>query len=240
MVHWACRMSSLHLGAALLVCASGCGLISSDATTYDLDLPAKSFSVDANGWMVDADHAHTLLQTSCAAAPAVCGAAAMQACGKDCTGTCDASTHTCDLSLGVSLYQAVDLVAEVPALAQIDVSSVLSVTIDDVAYEVTANTLDIATPPLTIYVAPSSVMSPSDPAAKPIGTVASVPSMTKTTSAQTVVFVDGGKAALSAAMSSYKTPFNILVGATVTVTAEDQVPTGRLDAVVHIKAHAGL
>ena len=33
--------------------ASGCGLISSDVTNFDLDLPAQDFTVDAASWKVD-------------------------------------------------------------------------------------------------------------------------------------------------------------------------------------------
>jgi hypothetical protein len=41
-------------------------------------------------------------------------------------------------------------------------------------------------------------------------------------------------------MSTFKTPFNILVGSSLLVTAGQPVPMGKLDAVVHIKGHAGL
>ena len=41
-------------------------------------------------------------------------------------------------------------------------------------------------------------------------------------------------------MSTYKNPFNIIVGSDLRIEAGDPVPTGKLDAVVQIKAHAGL
>jgi hypothetical protein len=41
-------------------------------------------------------------------------------------------------------------------------------------------------------------------------------------------------------MSNYKNPFNVIVGSTLTLKMGDMVPTGRLDAVVQITAHAGL
>ncbi len=41
-------------------------------------------------------------------------------------------------------------------------------------------------------------------------------------------------------MSTFKTPFNVIVGATITLHDGDPVPTGKLDANVHIKAHAGV
>lgn len=225
---------------AALVLVSGCGLISSDVTNFDLTLPDKDFTIDASGWMVDGAKAQTYLSTSCASAPSICGSAAMQACAKGCTGSCDSSTHTCDLALDVGLYQAVDLVKEKPELQQINDQPVIKVTIDSVTYEVTANTLNVATPPMTIYVAPSSVMDPKDPMAKAIGTIAAVPAMTTTTAPQAMTYSDTGKADLINIMSTFKSPFNIIVGATLTLKAGDPVPTGKLDAVVHVKAHAGI
>ena len=45
-------------------------------------------------------------------------------------------------------------------------------------YEVTSNTLNVETPPMTVYVAPMSVMDPEDPMAKLIGTIDAVPAGT--------------------------------------------------------------
>jgi hypothetical protein len=41
-------------------------------------------------------------------------------------------------------------------------------------------------------------------------------------------------------MSTYKNPFNVIVGAKLTIKDGDPVPTGKLDAVVKITGHAGL
>jgi len=226
--------------AWLVLFASGCGLISSDATSYDLDLPDKTFSVDTAKWMVDEDRAHALLGMSCASTPAVCSAAATQACGPACSGACSSTTHTCELSLAVALYQTVDLEKDAPALQQVDATShaLLSVTVDDVTYAVTDSSLDVPTPPLTIYVAPSNVVDPADPQARAVGTIAAIPAMERASGS--LQFVDGGKDALTEAMSSFKSPFNILVGATLMITANDPLPTGKADAIVQVRAHAGL
>ena len=113
-------------------------------------------------------------------------------------------------------------------------------TLDSVTYDVTSNTLNIDTPEITLYVAPTSVLKPTDAMAKAIGTIAPVPAGTTTSSPQSVKFTSTGRADLIAAMSSFKTPFNVLLGASIVVTASQAVPTGKLDAVVHIKGHAGL
>ncbi len=41
-------------------------------------------------------------------------------------------------------------------------------------------------------------------------------------------------------MSTFKTSFNIIVGSILVVQQGQPVPSGTLDAVVHIKGHAGL
>lgn len=231
---------SMCLFAALLAVTSGCGLISSDVTDFDLTLPDKKFTVDATKWQVDQAQASALFSVSCASQPTVCASAAMQACTTGCSGACNATTQMCDLLLDVGLYQPIDLLAEKPELKSINDEPVIKVTIDSVTYEVTTNSLNIATPEMTVYVAPKSVMNPKDPMAKSIGTIPAVPAGETTTAPQAIVFTATGKAELVSIMSTFKTPFNVLVGSTLVVNAGTPVPTGKLDAVVHIKGHAGL
>lgn len=225
---------------AAVILASGCGLISSDVTNFDLTLPDKNFSVDADSWDITNDEAQPLLQTSCSSNPGICSTAAQTACPMNCDGECNATSQTCDLALSVSLYQNVDLLAEKPELQQINDEPVIKVTIDSVTWEVGSNTLNTDTPPLTLFVAPMSVMDPTSPEARPIGTISGVAAGEVTDGEQPLEFTPSGKADLVAAMSTFKTPFNIIVGSTITLTSGQSVPQGRLDAVVHVKGHAGL
>jgi len=233
-------VTRLSLLCAIGLCTTGCGLISSDVTNFDLTLPDKNFTVDATSWQVDQQQADTLLSLNCSSQPTVCASAAMQACTKGCSGSCNSGTHTCDLSLDVSVYQPVNLIMEKPELKSINDEPVIKVTIDSVTYEVTSNTLNVATPEMKVYVSPMSVMDPKDPAAKEIGTISSVPAGMTTTMPQNIAFNATGKADLVNIMSTFKTPFNVLVGSTIVVHMGTPVPQGKLDAVVHIKAHAGL
>ncbi len=229
-----------YLRLAPLLLAGGCGLVSSDVTDFDLTLPDKTFTIDAMSWQVNSQQAQAFLATSCASMPTVCNSAAQQACASGCSGTCDTGTQTCDLSLAVSLYNKVDLVMEKPELATINSEPVIKVTIDSVTYDVTQNTLNVDTPAMTIFVAPASVMDPSDPMAKAVGTLDGVMAGTTTTMSQTLMFTDTGKQTLIDTMSTFRTPFNIIVGSTLEVKSGDPVPMGQLTAVVHVKAHAGL
>jgi hypothetical protein len=231
-------MTSLRicLGAVLL---SGCGLISSDVTNFDLTLPEKSFSVDASGYQINQQAADQFLGTSCAGAPSVCSSAATSACPMDCSGECSTTTNKCVLHLDVGVYQMIDLVAEKPELKSINDEPVIKVTIDSVTYRVPMNTLNVATPQMTVYVAPMSVMDPTDPMAKQVGTIAPIDAGV-TVGMADMAYTADGKQNLMDVMSTYKTPFNVIVGAVLEVKQGDPVPTGRLDAVVQIKAHAGL
>ena len=223
-----------------LVLVSGCGVISSNAADVALDLPPKTFSIDASGWQVSQMAADAYLATTCdpaAPLPSVCASAATAACPMNCTGTCDASAHTCDLALEVAAHQAVDLLSDEPSLQSLADTTGVTVTVDRVQYQVVDNTLTIATPPMTIYVAPMSATQPTDPGAIAIATIAPVPAATLVV-ATDLAWLPGGEAALMAAMSDFKDPFTVLVGATIMLDAADPLPTGKLDASVEINAHA--
>lgn len=220
-----------------------CGLIDSDVTNFDLTLPDKSFSVDASGWQVDQMAADTFLAMSCAGSPSICSSAATQACPMNCSGRCGSTSSKCELELNVSAYKGIDLVMEKPELNQINDKPVIKVTIDSVRYAVTMNTLNVATPAMGVFVAPITVMDPKDQMAKQIGIIEPVPAGA-TIATRDMTYTADGKQILIDTMSTYKNPFNVIVGTSkenpIVITAGQMVPTGKLDAVIQIKAHAGL
>ena len=224
---------------ALAVLAGGCGLISSDVTNVDLTVKPKMFSVDTASWNVNSTAAMAYLSYDCSSTPSYCASAVSNACQMGCSGSCDMTSHTCDLGLDVAIYQKVDLLTEQPELKTINQQPIIHVTIDSLTYAVTSNTLNVATPALTIYVAPIAVTDPKDPSAKAIGTIAAIPA--GQTVAQTpITYTADGKQTLIDTMGSYQTPFNVIVGGTVELHSGDPVPSGKLDGTVQIKAHAGV
>ncbi|CAN5202005.1 hypothetical protein BH11MYX1_BH11MYX1_46140 [soil metagenome] len=221
-----------------VIALSGCGLISSNAVTYDLDLPAQNFSVDASGWQLSESAATSYLAKSCANTPTLCSTAAASACPMNCTGTCDLAANTCNLALEIAVHQTIDLVTQKPELKNVDAAtSILAVTVDSVTYEVTANTLDYDTPALSVYVAASSVIDPAEPGAHQIGTIPLVAKGTIRAAVQ-LQFTEGGQDQLTVTLSNFKNPFNVIVGGALELTAGDRIPHGKLDASVTIKAHA--
>jgi hypothetical protein len=234
-------MTAIRL--CLLAVLPACGLIDSDVTNFDLTLPDKQFSVDASGWQVNQMAADTFLAMSCAGSPSICSSAATQACPMNCSGSCGTTSQKCELELNVSAYKGIDLVMEKPELNQINDKPVIKVTIDSVRYAVTANTLNVATPEMGVFVAPITVMDPKDPMAKQVGIIESVPAGA-TVASRDMTYTADGKQALIDTMSTYKNPFNVIIGTSkdnpIVIKAGDKVPMGKLDSVIQIKAHAGL
>lgn len=230
-------------GVAMAVSLASCGLISSDVTNFDLNLPDKKFTIDTAGWQVDKDKAGLYLMMSCSATPTVCSSAVHTACTTGCSGSCNTNPiRTCDLSLDISLSQPVNLVMEQPELKTLNDEPVIKVTVDSVTYDVMNNTLNVATPEMVVYVAPLSIVKPdpTDSQVKAIGKIASIPAGWVTEQPEQLEFTPTGRSDLVAIMSSFKTTFNVLVGSSLRVTSGQQLPTGKLEAIVHIKGHAGL
>lgn len=225
----------LGLGLGL----GGCGLIDPDVTQFDLGLPDKQFTIDAGNWGLS--NPEQLLSAQCQTTPNdPCPGLAAMACRADqCTAACNAASHTCDLTLYVSLYQGIDLINEKPELQSIENQPIIDVTVESINYEVTANTLNVATPAMGVWAAPSTVMVPGDTGSKRIGTVPAV-AAGATLPETPMVFDPNGKDNLKSFMGSYQTPFNIVVGSTLLLHQGDPVPQGAATVTVSISAHAGL
>ncbi|HLL21009.1 MAG TPA: hypothetical protein VK427_02710 [Kofleriaceae bacterium] len=229
----------MRLGALVLasVLGTGCGLISSDVTSFNLDLPDKRFAIDTASWDVDPQMAKTALNTPCSSA-SQCMTIAQSACAMDCSGTCTAAMR-CSINLDVGLHTSINLLMEKPELQRINDRGVVEVTVDDVLYTIEENTLNVDTPEIGVFVAPSSVMDPGDSLAKRIGTISPV-AAGDIVEARSMMFTPDGRNHLSAVMGNFKAPFNVIVGSTLTMTGSDPVPEGRLDAVIRIRARAGI
>lgn len=224
--------------ALTLASVPGCGLVDPDITNFDLALPDKTFTVDADNWELQG--ADQLINQTCTTQPDPCAAAAQQACAEGtCIAQCNASTLTCDLTLFVSLYTPVDLINEKPELKTIEDEPIIEVTIDAISYQVMENSLNVDTPELKVYAAPATVMRAGDPMAREIGSVPPIPAGQRI--GETAVMLSpSGRSILASFMGEFKTPFNIIVGSNLLVTAGDPVPAGRMVVKVAVKAHAGV
>jgi hypothetical protein len=233
------RSLSLAICIALCLVLASCGLISSDVTTFDLTLREKQFTIDTGKWQVDQDAATQYLGMGCGMQDNACSSVEQVCQSAACTGACNEAQTHCELVLDVNLAQPVDLVMEQPDLRSIGDEPAINVVIDDVTYVVVTNSLNVDTPELTVYVAPASALSPRDDGVYAVGTIAPV-AVGETTESLSLAFASNGRTRLIDVMRSFKTPFKVIVGSSIVVAAGQPVPTGKLEAIVNIKGHAGL
>jgi hypothetical protein len=221
-----------------LAVTAGCGLVDPDITHFQLYVQEKPFTVATEDWALGDVDAFTSID--CSESTGICAVSAEQACGEgECAGRCDGATDRCELQIIVALWQTVNIDMENPELRDIASEPVVDVEIDSIEYEVSENTLNVATPPMTLYVAPSTIMTWGGSEAHAIGTIEMVAAGTLVPRTE-VVLTDEGRATLADYMGDYMTPFNIIVGSELVVGMGDTVPSGAMTATVQVRAHAGL
>jgi hypothetical protein len=224
-------MTRLSLAAIALV---GCGLVSSNITQVQVGIPAHSFSVDTADWHVNASQ--TVPTVPCSAA---CDQISSMFCSPGvCAVDCNDSTSNCEGIVDITLVNDFNLAQESPEYAQFASASSIKVGVDDVWFQISENSLSVATPPLNIYVGPMSASKPTDAGVALVGTLPSL-AVGQTGKAE-LQFAAGGKDALGNFMNDYKTPFRIIVDGEYLLEAGDRVPTGRLAGTVQATAHVGL
>jgi hypothetical protein len=225
------------LAAALAGASIGCGLIDKDITNFDLSMPERTFTVDTAQWELTGEESFP--EVSCEGMPGICSVAMTEHCGAEqfCFASC--ADGACKVTVLVALFTEVDMYAEKRELQSIDEQPLVSVTIDSVTYEVTENTMNVASPVLTLYVAPKTVMSPGDPQAQPVGVIHPISAGVLLGTTQVDLSAEG-REALREYMRDYRTPFNVILGAELDLEHGDMVPQGRIVAKVNVTAYAGL
>ena len=219
-----------------LVAGAGCGLVDSDVTDIDVSLPERELTVDTADWQLSGSE--RLQEVDCSEDESVCQAGLGELCGSEdvCSGVCG-SSHSCEISVRVALWHTFDLGAERPELQQIEGQPLVEVRIERVYYTVGENSLDVDSPPLTVFVAPEGVMSPDAADAQLVGTIPAVPAGTAIEEAD-VELTDEGKDRLATRMKDYDTPFNLIVGSELRLEAGDSLPHGRMVTVIKATAVA--
>jgi hypothetical protein len=212
---------------------AGC-VIDSKVDEVDLD-PERPFIVDTADWELTDEG--TMPAVECSVKSDACREHVDMWCGAE--DLCDAACgeQTCEVNVLVALWATIDLTVEQADLAQLEGRPLQTVTIDEVAFTVSENTLNVPSPMLTVSVAPTGVMSVGGGGAEPVGIIPSLEAG-ETIDEDTIELAPHGQMALADRMREYQTPFNLVVGATVLLRAGDPVPSGRLVADLKVKAHA--
>ncbi len=218
-----------------LVGLAGC-VIDSKVDEVNLDLLERRVIVDTADWELTDEG--TMPSVECAARPDLCVEHVEMWCGADeiCDATC--AQETCEVNVLVALWNTIDLTVEqAAALAQLEGRPLQTVTIDEVAFTVSENTLNVDSPALTVSVAPTGVMSVGGGGAEAVGIIPSLPPG-ETITLESIELTPRGQMVLANRMREYQTPFNLVVGSTILLRAGDPVPSGRLVADLKVSAHA--
>jgi len=212
---------------------AACGLVS-DATTVKLHLPAKDFAVDTADW-----HLTTTAQTVPSIPCSVnCTNSAAQLCSGSCSADCEQATNSCEAEVPVTLKNDYNLATDAPEYGTIASYSFISVTVDDIFFDITSNTLNLDTPQLTVVIGPQTINGANDSGAQIIGTIPVVHA--GQTGRVDVIFAPNGRAVLKQFMDDFHTPFRVLVTGTETVHGGQSTPAGKLTGSVQADAHASL
>jgi len=203
----------------------GCGLISTDITKVTFDLPTETYTFDTAQWNIPpALDGAAFPSVPCTTDNDCCtlGSAA----GLSCTTTpLSCMSGSCAASLPESQATMINLSTDVmPSLSSY--TSLVSISISSIKYTVTSNTLNVAVPPLSIYLAPNGVTSPTGPGAQLFGTVPAIPAGSTPTG--NVQLVSNAAAIFQTFTSSLSMPFEIITAATVVIGAGTPVPTGAI------------
>jgi hypothetical protein len=236
----------LCVAAAALV-AAGCNLVDSHGVHVGYSFDPQHFTENLG----DPTTAQTVPQVACTsgASPDQCTQAATTANIPMTQAQVTCQSGTCGATAAVLLPQKIDLRNAMTSLPSEAVQfGIDSVTIDKIEYWVASNTLNLATPPVDLWVAPDTAKDINDPAAVKLGTVAPLPAKSSTcadpmdTQGDTaamghavcdVPLTDAGTMALQQYIKNYmKAPFQIFVHATLTAPGGSPMPAGMLDLYV--------
>jgi hypothetical protein len=220
--------------AAALVGPAGCGLIDADIAEVDLDLPPRTVIVDTADW--ELTDQGEMPAVACTETRRDCAPKVEMWCGADeiCAAHCGG--NTCEVNVLVALWHTVDLSQEIPDLAKV-AGPLVDITVDRVGFAITENTLNMASPPLTVALGPTGAITADADGVRQIGTIPSLEPGESLAETEVELTADA-EAAIVERLLDYETPFNLIVGSNVALRAGDAVPSGRLKARIRVKARA--
>jgi hypothetical protein len=163
--------------------------------------------------------------------------------------TCDAAPTAgkqhCVLHYDITVHQTINLSQEASFPTAVTSSPVVNlVTINRVGYWAgPSQKLNVATPPLDLYVGSSTATTATDPGVEQLGTIASIPAgaapsaapdctagpATSAANACDLQLSPAGTALFSTLAKTYTTPFNIIVVGHLSLTGGEPFPAGALD-----------
>ncbi len=225
----------------LALAVGGCGLVNSNTLSYDYAFDAQQFMENLG----DAKTMATVPSMACdpTASPDPCGVLQSQIPTASVHMQCDPTTRTCAAIADVRLPYPVDL-SQQNLPAPVVQYGVDKVGIDKVAYWIMTNTINVAIPPIDLYVAASAAKDETDPSAKKIGSVSMLPARSAACTDPAdpkgdpaangaavcdVSLSSDGQTAMAAFVKDYKTPFQFIAHTKIVAHGGDPLPVGSID-----------
>jgi hypothetical protein len=230
-----------------LLCAAavtGCGLINSNTLSTDYAFDAQQYRADLGQ---NGEAKVPVVPCDPDAQPDPCGQLHF---GERTGGACERDRRQCVAVADVSLAYTVDYrTAQTQLPAPVVQYTIDRVRIKKVAYWITRGGLNVAVPPIDLYVAPSAAVDELDPKAEKIGSIAGLPAGAMscldnvdkagdpaagiTSAVCDVPLTDSGERALAEYVKAYKTtPFKLIAHTRIVAHGDDPVPSGMLEFVV--------
>ncbi len=211
----------------LAIGVAGCGLVENEIknlTTVDYAVPPQEMKEDFG-----APAAGNLPMVACSGDADCTKLPAVQGATPSCSGGQCILTVTVRTTIPVDLTKQGGFVAAVgnsPAVDHVDVKSV--------SYWAPTNTLTVDTPPVQVYVGPSTIKTETDPNATLLGTIPPLPrgQTVPMNQPMQMSLTPAGQAALSMLAKSFQTPLGLLAVAKVVVHGGQPVPGGAIDLFV--------
>lgn len=212
-----------------------CSLIDTNSLTLRYKFDTLDFEQKIDG------QKGTLPSIPCSSDASVCSA--LNTAVPNATFTCDAATAACMATYQLRLSYDIDLAQQTTFPKEAIMYGVRAVTLDRILYWIRQNTLPVATPKIEVYVGPLAAVDERDARAVLLGTIASLPAGSVSCADEIdpegdsdaqgaqvcrVPLESAGRGALETFVADYKTPFRLLVHATVTAKAGDPIPSGTI------------
>jgi len=230
--------------AGLLSAAAGCGLL--DIASFNgitFNLPEKTYNIDTSDPKWNSPPAGGVPAVACGP-----GGVTVDCCtlpepfstqfSVDCKKyplVCEGST--CTYKFMYETGSIVDLKKEVPQLTSTTSAALKTITLKNIKLTLN-NGLNMAMPPIEVFVAPMDATTVTDPRARKLATLPGHDAGYNNT--ETVPVDTAGQTAFSAFAQNYKVPFKLLARAQLVLRAGQAAPAGKAVAKIGGQVEAEL
>ena len=221
---------------------SGCNLVAATGLQTDYSFDAIAYASP----MFGAPAAPATMPTiACSATDDTCSAEGAALGASNVAVSCDVALGACVATAEIRVSETINLAAQMETAfpSQAIQFGIDSVEVKRVTYWINRNDLDLPTPVIEFYVAPTAAHDETDPAATLLSSVAPVPAGSNVCGDPAYAAGDtkapgspvcsapltsGGKSALAGFVKDYKTRFKLIAHTTIVAHPGDPLPSGSI------------